>query len=68
MGECGERVEGSSEVEGREGEGGDSVVWGAMDAAPGGGAGVAAGPVAEEGPVEVGLEAEEGEGMSVIVV
>lgn len=51
MGEWGERVEGSSEVEGREGEGGDSVVWGAVDAAPGGGAGVAAGPVAEEGAV-----------------
>lgn len=65
-----ERVNGSAEVEGRDGESSDAAArvsgGGAADAPPGGGAGIRACPVGEEVAVGVGLEAEESESIGVV--
>lgn len=63
----GKRINWATEVEGREGEAHHSAVWGALNSEPGGGAGVASGPVGEEVAVGVGLEAELGEGECIIL-
>lgn len=65
----GEGIDGAAEVEGGEGEGGDTI-FGALYSYPIGcacGSGVGGGgPVGEEGTVKVSLRAEEGEGGGVI--
>ena len=68
MGERGKRINWASEIEGRKRKHNDSAVGSAVNASPCGSASVVASPVGEEVAVGIGLKAEAGESVGVILV